>query len=115
MRVQRMQERARRLVEEDEARSRAARPRPPRPPQPEPPAPPMSGGRTAESLAASRPPERHRPQPPEPKPQKAGDTDGLLSLFGGDQEQLLLLMLALLLAKNGAQVELVVALLYLAM
>lgn len=42
MRVQRMQERARRLVEEDEARSRAERARPPRPPQPQPPEPPMA-------------------------------------------------------------------------
>ena len=115
MRVQRMQERARRLVEEDEARSRAERARPPRPPQPQPPEPPMGGGRTAESLAASRPPERRRPQPPAPKPPEKEDTGGLLSLFGGDQEQLLRLMLALLLAKNGAQIELIVALLYLAM
>lgn len=45
------------------------------------------------------------------KPEKANGLGGLFQ----DQEQLLLLLLAFLLIKNGAQIELIVALLYLAM
>lgn len=55
-----------------------------------------------------RPPERSCPPPTvvaHPAPAPSED----------DNERLLLLMLALLLAKNGAQTELIVALLYLAM
>ena len=40
---------------------------------------------------------------------------GLAALFGGDGEQTLIVLLAVLLAKNGAPIELVVALLYIAM
>ena len=47
-------------------------------------------------------------------PEKRGD-GGLLSLLGNDQEQLFLLFLAFLLVKNGAKMELILALLYLAM
>ena len=39
----------------------------------------------------------------------------MLSAFGSDPEQLFLLLLAFLLVKNGARVELIIALLYLAM
>lgn len=120
-RVQRMREHARRLVEEDEGRVRAAKTHPPRPPQP-----PSGGGRTAESLAAARPPQPRAQaacsptaEVPEARqscvPAESPAKSGGLSLLGGDQEQALLLFLALLLAKNGAQVELIVALLYLAM
>lgn len=98
-------------------------------------------GRTAEGLAENRtewmhaagfqplseykarntPRQTQAPRPhPEPVretkalPEKRGD-GGLLSLFGNDQEQLFLLLLAFLLVKNGAKVELIIALLYLAM
>lgn len=99
-----------------------------------------NGGRTAESLAENRTEwmhasgfqplseykARHMPrQPAPPKPEsmrnaagspaeKRGDA-GLLSAFGNDPEQLFLLLLAFLLVKNGAKVELIIALLYLAM
>ena len=46
----------------------------------------------------------------------ANDTDNLLSaLLQGDGEQTLVLLLAVILAKNGAPLELVLALLYIAM
>ena len=87
------------------------------------------GGRTAETMAAGRPRPRTFPihtqpppgPPPEPPPrepesclekkEKAGGLGGLFQ----DQEQLFLLMLAVLLIKNGAQMEIVLALLYIAM
>lgn len=86
------------------------------------------GGRTAETMAAGRPRPRTFPihtQPPVPAPEppkeepesclekkeKAGGLGGLFQ----DQEQLFLLMLAILLIKNGAQMEIVLALLYIAM
>lgn len=87
-RVQRMQEHARRLVDEN---------------QPQ---------RTAESLAAARPPETNTPEEPPATMVKGASAT---SLFGGDNEQLLLLLLAFLLVRNGADIELIIALLYLAM
>lgn len=88
-------------------------------------------GRTAESMAAGRPPLYRRSAPPareEPVPPAAGPEEaitaaapakpakpgGLGSLFQ-DQEQLFLLLLAMLLIKNGAPIDIIVALLYLAM
>lgn len=79
-------------------------------------------------MAAGRPRPRTFPihtqppgPPPEPPPrepesclekkEKAGGLGGLFQ----DQEQLFLLMLAVLLIKNGAQMEIVLALLYIAM
>ena len=41
--------------------------------------------------------------------------NGISSLFGADNERLLLLLLAAVLAKNGAPLELLLALLYIAM
>ena len=62
--------------------------------------------------------ERPKPEPIQEiakcPPEKRGD-GGLLSAFGSDPEQLFLLLLAFLLVKNGARVELIIALLYLAM
>lgn len=62
--------------------------------------------------------ERPKPDPSQElascPPEKRGD-GGLLSAFGNDPEQLFLLLLAFLLVKNGAKVELIIALLYLAM
>ena len=62
--------------------------------------------------------ERPKPEPIQDiakcPPEKRGD-GGLLSAFGSDPEQLFLLLLAFLLVKNGARVELIIALLYLAM
>lgn len=103
---------------------------------------PENGGRTAEGLADNRTEWMHasgfqplseykarhmphQPAPERPKPdskrnaanppvEKRGDA-GLLSAFGNDPEQLFLLLLAFLLVKNGAKVELIIALLYLAM
>ena len=48
-------------------------------------------------------------------PRKAADGDLLSALLQGDQEQTLVLLLAVILAKNGAPLELVLALLYIAM
>lgn len=53
-----------------------------------------------------------RPLPVEKKPESGG---GLLAGLFKDQDQMLLLLLAILLVKNGASMELIVALLYLAM
>lgn len=84
-------------------------------------------GRSEESLAAGRPPLYRRSAPPAPvceppaaqamaecgetRPAKPGGLGGLFQ----DQEQLFLLLLAILLIKNGASIEIIVALLYLAM
>lgn len=43
------------------------------------------------------------------------DNSGLSALLGGDNERLLLLLLAAVLAKNGAPLELLLALLYIAL
>ncbi len=51
---------------------------------------------------------------PEAPPPKA-DLGGLAALLQGDGEQTLVLLLAVILAKNGAPLELVLALLYVAM
>lgn len=60
-----------------------------------------------------------REQPPIPpteeKREEAPTNSGLAALFQGDGEQTLIVLLAVLLAKNGAPIELVVALLYIAM
>lgn len=58
--------------------------------------------------------------PPAPPPTEDGCTEapptgGIAALFQGDGEQTLIVLLAVLLAKNGAPIELVVALLYIAM
>ena len=88
----------------------------------------VSGGLPEGTMAAGRPRPRTFPihtqppgPPPEPPPrepesclekkEKAGGLGGLFQ----DQEQLFLLMLAVLLIKNGAQMEIVLALLYIAM
>lgn len=52
-------------------------------------------------------------RPPEPPPKT--DLGGLAALLQGDGEQTLTLLLAVILAKNGAPLELVLALLYVAM
>jgi len=66
----------------------------------------------------TQPPPGPPPEPPPREPEsclekkeKAGGLGGLFQ----DQEQLFLLMLAVLLIKNGAQMEIVLALLYIAM
>ncbi len=48
-------------------------------------------------------------------PRNAADGNLLSALLQGDQEQTLVLLLAVILAKNGAPLELVLALLYIAM
>lgn len=58
------------------------------------------------------PPVEQRPLPAEKKPESGG---GLLAGLFKDQDQMLLLFLTILLVKNGASMELIVALLYLAM
>ena len=50
-----------------------------------------------------------------PEPAPPPRRGSLLANFGRDREQLFLLMLAVLLVKNDAPIELVLALLYLAM
>lgn len=118
-RVQRMQERARRLVAES----------------PPPIDRPAAGSHQAEKRtaaaveAARQAQEEHRPPPKEtaepgrpavPLSAQAladGESDspsGLAALIG-DQDRLFILLLALLLVRNGAKMELVLALLYLAM
>lgn len=53
-------------------------------------------------------------QPPAEKREESS-LGGLAALLQGDQEQTLVLLLAVILAKNGAPLELVLALLYVAM
>ena len=57
------------------------------------------------------------PPAPETKPEPCETVadGGLAALLQGDQEQTLVLLLAVILAKNGAPLELVLALLYIAM
>lgn len=50
-----------------------------------------------------------------PESPVACPSNPLSALFGGDNEQLLLLLLAAVLAKNGAPLELLLALLYVAL
>ena len=86
-RVRQMQERARRYVSE------------------EPPGPaPMDIPASPESPLCK--------QEEPPSPPRRGS---ILANFGKDREQLFLLMLAVLLVKNDAPIELILALLYLAM
>lgn len=61
--------------------------------------------------------EQPSPAPPtaETCEEAPSSSSGLAALFGGDGEQTLIVLLAVLLAKNGAPIELVVALLYIAM
>ena len=108
-RVARMQERSRQLVADHPPPLYRGRREPPTEPAP----PPKEERRTAGSLEQRR---RETEQIKSgPHPSKGGKEKGLAGLFGGDQDQLLLLMLAVLLVKNGANIELIVALLYLAM
>lgn len=107
-RVQRMAERSRRLVREHPVhvyRPSAVQPRPTPPPQPEPPCqavePPCEAPLLCEQPTAEK----------KTSPCKAG------TLLSGveDHEQLLLLLLAVMLFKNGAPTELLLALLYVAL
>lgn len=107
-RVQRMQERARQLVHAEHP-----------------------AGRTAETLAAARPSPEKLPRPAHDHAEHTGHppvtgerlaakppatkSNTLFAGLGDDPEQLLLLLLAVLLVRNDADVELVLALLYLAM
>lgn len=64
------------------------------------------------------PPERLEPieeKPVETAGEHTSGLGGLAALLQGDQEQTLVLLLAVILAKNGAPLELVLALLYIAM
>ncbi len=88
-----MEERNRQIANGYAAGARMEEPRPPAYTPPEP-------RRPSEPLYAPRPAVTH----PAPTPPPEDDND-----------RLLLLMLAMLLAKNGAQIELIIALLYLAM
>lgn len=112
-RVQRMQERSRRLVAEapplygDIRQGRTREPDPPAVP------PASAERRTTESLEQQRKEAEQARQIHHTK--QSREEKGLASLFNGDQDQMLLLMLAVLLVKNGANIELIVALLYLAM
>ena len=97
-RVRQMQERARRFVSEE-------------PPSAAPmdiPAPPGPAGKPQEAhrSCGSKKPDSLSVSP------RGGS---FLSDFGRDKEQLFLLMIAVLLVKNDAPIELVLALLYLAM
>ena len=63
-------------------------------------------------------PPAEAPVPPEQLPAEKKEESplgGLATLLQGDQEQTLVLLLAVILAKNGAPLELVLALLYVAM
>ncbi len=74
-------------------------------------------GVTVAPLLQDPPPAPAPPHPPVTVPcHKPEQTarGGLLSLFGGDNERLLLLLLAAVLAKNGAPMELLLAILYIA-
>ena len=105
-RVQRMQERSRRLVTEAPPLYGGIRQGRTREPEPPAAVPAPAERRTAESLEQQR---------KEAEQARQIHQKGLASLFNGDQDQMLLLMLAVLLVKNGANIELIVALLYLAM
>lgn len=92
-RVKRMQERSRRLVQEHPLNVyRGVTVTPPEPAPPKTPCEAPPG--TCESAPLS---------------------GGLSALLQGDQEQTLVLLLAVILAKNGAPLELVLALLYVGM
>lgn len=99
-RVRQMEERSRRLVQEQPVhiyRGVTLAPLMERQAIAEPPAP-------AES-----------PKPTPSKPAVCRPAGGLAGLFEGDNERLLLLLLAAVLAKNGAPIELMLALLYVAL
>ena len=87
-RVQRMQEHSRRLIHEH----------------------PVNVYR-----GVSFPPSESNEQPPSAPEKKSVAEGGLAALLHGDEQQTLILLLAVILAKNGAPLELVLALLYVAM
>ena len=109
-RVARMQEQSRRLVADHPPPLYGGR----RESAPQAAAPSQEERRTAASLEQRRRETEQAKVSPSPAKSRKEDK-GLAGLFCGDQEQLLLLMLAVLLVKNGANIELIVALLYLAM
>lgn len=98
-RVQRMQEHSRRLVREHPINVYHGVTFEPSPP--------------CEEEAPVEPPCDMEKTPPPCKKETTGG--GIAALLGGDQEQTLVLLLAVILAKNGAPLELVLALLYIAM
>ncbi len=111
-RVQHMREQARRMVSNNPPplygpNARREEGKAPQAPEP--------ARRTPDKPERSAP--SHRP-PPEPPARDAGGCEepksALASLIG-EHDQLFLLMLAVLLVKNDARIELVIALLYLAM
>ena len=92
-RVRRMQERSRRLVEEH----------------------PINAYRGVTlTPPEAEPIQRKTPCSP-PNEKVSPPSGGLAALLQGDQEQTLVLLLAVILAKNGAPLELVLALLYVGM
>lgn len=103
--MRRMQEEAARRAREMQSRARAPQPRhsPPRPPQEAPPPPPPEP-----------PPEPPKAPPPEagtPAPAPASWLEGLLK----DKERTIILALLVLLGNEGANQELLFALLFLLM
>lgn len=94
-RVKRMQERSRHLVQEH----------------------PINVYRGVTMTPPSHSPEQQKTPCDEPDTvrETASLNSGLAALLQGDQEQMLVLLLAVILAKNGAPLELVLALLYVGM
>lgn len=115
-RVRRMQERARRFVDDDPhaVPGEAPRRRPEPPPGPPGPQPEQDHGERGHSHKEPLSRRDEACGPPEAKGADKGPLS-FLSGFGKDSEQLLLLMLAVLLVRNEGPIELVLALLYLAM
>ena len=97
-RVQEMEERSRRFVREQPVNV-------------------YRGVAVASPCPAPKPPVPETPCAPvcPPAPVCGCENSRTLSLFGGDNERLLLLLLAGVLAKNGAPLELLLALLYVAL
>lgn len=109
-RVRQMEEHSRRLVREHPVNVYRGVTLTPPPPRPQPPQPPPQE-RPCEPICPSQTP----PASPVCEQPAPCSDQGLLSLLGGDKERLLLLLLAVVLLKNGASVHLILALLYIAL
>jgi hypothetical protein len=108
-RVKQMEERSRRLVREHPVNLYRGVTLAPLMKEQQP--PPKTVDATAQAAPSCSPPETAPPCEP-PKSTSCGELSGL---FGGDNECLFLLLLVIVLAKNGAPMELLLALLYIAL
>lgn len=109
-RVRQMEERSRRLVREHPVNVyRGVTLAPLMEKRPEPPEPAVCPPETAVCPVETAVP------PSCPVKEESCQKGGLAALFGGDNERMFILLLAAVLAKNGAPMELLLALLYVAL